>query len=331
VQGFGFRFNIWIAFTVSCFCGDLAAQSVSATKAKDSDPITIYKSAEIRHHINTYYQEKNYLRNQEPSLHARLQLGANFYENMLDLYGTIGVYKLPKTQQIRQRRTEIALDVHAVTAGDFSLLIYNIVQLPLQGNESDGEFEDSTAADEKESYQDGTIYTFGLMPTYKNLLVSSGFQKWKILAGGDAWTRFYSRKQFTGEYDLSSPKEDLALASQGETTQTTEAAEIEDFAQHYDTEVYLGSEFEWSTFFKMKLTGNYHSHFRPTYLQHETGVDVNYAAERYSYYRLRLHYRVNERVALINDFYHFHGGLFEDKKRFDDRRFRNIARVTCRL
>ena len=131
-------------------------------------PSNFYGSVEMRHHVNTYFDEEGYRGKQEPSTHFRFQAGVQLYNSNLDLYGTIGVYKKPQTQQIIQRRPQIALDMHLLRTPTFQLLQYNIIQVPFSNEEQEIESEkvvtDATDA--------GTVYTTGLAPTVSHITMA---------------------------------------------------------------------------------------------------------------------------------------------------------------
>jgi hypothetical protein len=298
-----------------------------------------YSTIELRHHVNTYYDAEGYLAKREPSLHARLQFGTQLYSGLIDTYATLGVYKLPSTQQVLQRRPELAVDVYPVRNSYFTLLQYNFIQLPFEKpDEIDARRERESSEDEKTTDTvDGTIYTIGFAPTV-HWPLALGASTLELKTGLDAWTRLYSRRQYTGDFTDEMAEDDgedrLGLDPEGSDPDGAEGEPIEDYAMHYQTQYMAGFAFKPSFVpgLTSELTANHNSRFDPRYTRDEEGaVDYEYSASRYSYYRWRLQYEITPRVALINDFYHFHEGFFEGKRQGDDRRFRNIARITCRL
>ena len=204
---------------------------VAVKKArKSTSAINWYATTEFRHHINTYYEPDNYLGGQEPSGHARLQIGSTFYEGFLDAYGTIGVFKEPRTQRVRQRRPEVALDVYPYRNQNYSVLQYNLIQLP---------FDDSNNDPESDAvpWQSGTIYTVGLAPTARYFF-PVGSTRLTVRGGIDGWTKLYSRTQYVvDETNETDPR--LGLDPVPETDPGTDS-DVEDFAQHYFTQATLG-------------------------------------------------------------------------------------------
>lgn len=278
-----------------------------------------YGTLELRHHINTYVNPTNDASDQQPSVHARAQFGSQFYGGSVDAYATLGVYKETETQQVVQRRTELAVDFYPLRNEYFTILQYNLAQLPTRGAEIDPENPD-------ERPTVGTIYTAGFAPTAKYPLML-GAEKLELKTGLDGWTRLYSQKQYTEAYTYVGEDESrLALAQEDHEM-------IEDTALHYRSQAMLGLGYTPS-FWRasaLETTLNYHSRFTPRYELTDTGVDYNYAVERFSYYRVRLSIDITERVAVVNDFYQFHDAMFGDKRTGENRRFRNIARLTCKL
>jgi hypothetical protein len=315
-----------------------ASAQVAATKKADN-PLgaKFYATAELRHHLNTYYDSTGYYAHQEPSTHARIQAGAQLYEGFVDVYGTLGVFKIPRTQQVMQRRPELAADVHLLQSEYATIMQYNIVQFPIREEAAGPMAED----DKTDGFNAGVVYTLGLTPTVKWPIPTTA-GKGEVKLGADGWTRVYSRRQYTEDYgpafdgeDDGTGRDGLGLAPEGEDAGPgTDAEPIEDYAPHYQAQVFAGGSFA-STLVRGSLaevTGHYHSRFDPRYeVEADESVDYEYAVDRYSYYRVRLRYEINERLSVTNDFYHFHEGMFEAKRKGDERRFRNIARVSCRL
>lgn len=298
---------------------------VSSTKRSDDDwPGQWYGTLELRHHINTFYDQDDYLARQDPSAHARIQLGAQLYEGTVDVYTTLGVFKRPRTQQILQRRPEMALDYYPWRSAYGNVLLYNLVRVPFANEDEDREAEDEVLGT-------GTVYTIGFAPTLKYPITAAGYQ-WQPKTGLDLWTRLYSRPQYTTEYDLDgeSPgdRDQFALDDSGD------AKPIEAYAPTYNGLYFVGLAVDPTSGkgAHAELSGYYKSVFHARYVvDDDETVSHEYGADRYSYYRLRLKYDLSDDLAILNDFYHFHEGAFEAKRREPMRRFRNIARVTLRL
>jgi hypothetical protein len=313
---------------------DAWAQVGSATmngqkRAAAENGPDLYGTVELRHHINTFYEDDGYRGPQEPSGHLRLQAGAQMYEQKVDVYATVGVYKIPRTQQVRQRRPEIAADFYPWRDRYFTLLQYNIVRLPFDEREQDPDVEDFEGADA------GSIYIMGLAPTVKYPFIALN-SEWKIKGGLDAWSKLYTRKQYTEEYDqeFRDPVTDETRFRSVNVETDEDQEPIEDYAMHGNLLTMVGFDFEPGLIhgFSSEATVNYNRKFVPRYSRNDNGTtEHEYGVDDYSFYRLRAKYEINERVAIVNDFYHFHGGFFEAKRDGDSRRYRNIARITCRL
>ncbi len=308
--------------------GQAPSQGVKAVKREE--PGTLggkwYGTAEVRHHLNTYYDETGTYQRQEPSLHVRLQAGAQFYDGVVDAYATLGVYKMANTQQILQRRPELGLDFHLVRNEWFDVLEYNLIQMPYRQTVVDPETD--------EGGESGTVAMLGFAPAAKLPLAGFG-AKWELKTGGDGWTKVYSKRQYTGSYresdrDYDDGHDGLAL------TDGTAQEPIEDTAMHYRLVASAGLTGAANALPALvsELSANHYTKFDPHYSREgvEGAVDFKYGAERISYYRWRLQYQVSDRWSLTNDFYEFFQGFFAARRvGLEDRRFRNVARVSCKL
>ena len=324
------RFLASAAGAAACLTGSVAfAQQpqVKATKKDDSLPsIKWYGTAEVRHHINTYYAEDNSYGHQEPSLHVRLQLGAQFYDGLLDTYLTLGAYKLSETQQILQRRPELGADFHIIRHPNFELLQYNLFELPYRDTTVDPETQ--------EDGEMGTVIMVGVAPTAKLPFVGLG-AKWEAKGGFDAWTKLFSRKQYTAAVtdERTSPEDDEDEGHLGLTGDPEATGPIEDTAMHYRLLATWGVTGQVLALPEVvgEVTGNYFTKFEPHYYEKDSAIDYTYVPERYSYLRVRLQYQFNERWAVTNEFYDFYDSFFRGQRRGDERRYRNVARMTVKL
>jgi len=304
-----------------CFLSSSVAAQVAATQRSTEAPIRPYGSVEVRHHINTYYDDLGIYSRQEPSVHSRLQLGTQLYDGRIDFYGTLGVYKRPLTQQIQQRKPELALDAYPYKSEYLTLLAYNILQFPVRN-------PDYLADEEREEdYGDGTIYIFGVAPTAKFKSVMQ-VPRIDLIFGLDGWTKMYSRKQYTGEYRVSDEGE-----GHGAALVATNNEEIEDSAMHYKLQGFAGASFNTAALrdILLELTTHYQTDFRPIYERSDEGVDYRYNATRFSFFKARLTWDLSSRVSFVNDFYQYYDGLFDHKRQGVERRFRNVARITTKL
>ncbi len=288
-----------------------------------------YGSVEVRHHANAYYGESGAYERLDPSVHVRAQLGAQFYEGMGDAYTTLGVFKESETQQILQRQPEVAVDLYPLKNDYVQIMQYNFVQLPVrESNTSKKQAEEESV----EEYNPSTVYTVGFAPTFK-LPVNQNGTRIELKTGADGWTRLYSRKQYVEgqtyreEEDGESERFELNAPTRSEEP-------IEDFAPHYQAQEFAG--FLLSPAVARALTiegsGHYHSRFTPIYTPVENGgTDYEYGVDRYSYGRLRIKVDLSDRLALTNDFYAYHEGFFTGDRKGDERRYRNVLRMSCRL
>jgi len=305
-----------------------AAKSFSATKSSDSGLVGgFYGNLELRHHLNTYYDDEGYLARREPSVHSRLQLGMRFYDNLIDAFLTLGIYKVPETQQVSQRRPELEVDVYPINNEYVTIQAYGIAQAPFSPGDQapvDRETEDRIdAGDESE----GTAVSLGLTPLLKYPL-AAGSGKLVFKTGVDAWTKMYSRRQYTTVKPDEDDRDRLGLAPDESGEQ-----EIEDYAQHYATEGMIGLGL-WNANIpdlSADIGAFYETRFTPVYEKGEDSTDYHYDADRSSHFRFRLQYQWSPRITLVNDLFRFHEGRFGKLAEGEDRRFRNIARITCRL
>lgn len=289
-----------------------------------------YGSVEIRHHANAYYGQTGAYERVDPSVHVRAQFGAQFYDGLVDAYATLGVFKETETQQILQRQPEVAVDLYPLKNDYVQVLQYNFIQIPVRQSNTSQKQAESESVDE---YNPSTVYTVGLAPTFK-LPVNYNGTKVELKTGADGWTRLYTRKQYVEGQSYRGEEEDddgrLALNQ----PKSDQGEEMEDYAPHYQAQEFAGFVLSPAVLRTLtaEATGHYHSRFTPIYAQGEGGgTDYKYGVERYSYARVRLKYDLTDRVALTNDFYAYHEGLFDGDRKGDDRRYRNVLRMSCRL
>lgn len=91
----------------------------------------LYGRLQMRYHLSTYYDKDDYVDKQEVAAHVRMRFGSTFYRGKLDLFGSVGFLKLPKTRKVIQRRPEIELDYYPFFGRWGQIALYNIVELPL--------------------------------------------------------------------------------------------------------------------------------------------------------------------------------------------------------
>ncbi len=303
------------------------AAPVKATKRSDEPTGNAgYATVELRHHMNTYYSTDGFYERQEPSVHARFQVGAKLYSGLLDVYATLGAYKMPGTQQVLQRRPEIGIDLRPIRHENFELLQYTLIQLPYRETKPDPETQ--------EGGEMGTVVLLGVAPLIRMPIAGAG-ARWEPKLGGDLWTRLFSRRQYTGDYRQDGQGYDEDEEGHLSLTDGTVQEPIEDTALHYRSLVTTGVTMSPLALPELatELTANHFSKFEPRYtLDDEQRVTQDYAAERYSYVRWRLQFQLSERWSMTNEFYAFYDDAFQGKRTGPvDRRYRNVARVTCRM
>jgi hypothetical protein len=200
---------------------------------------------------------------------------------------------------------------------------YNVIQSPF--TESDVERQESEV---KSQVTDGTIYTIGLAPTLI-LPVNLAENQIKFKAGADGWTQFFSRPQYRNDTTSPDEHDKFGLAEEANENSVPE----EDVAQRYYTQYMIGASVKprFAPQVEVAMGMYYDVRFLPEYEAAAGSTDYSYIKQETSHYRARFEYELTERTSFINDFYHFHGGLFEAKRIGDDRRFRNIARLSYKL
>lgn len=306
----------------------VSASPIRATKTSDSGGLDFkpYATVEMRHHINTFYDDQGFYERQEPSLHARFQLGARFYGGVVDTYATLGAYKFSGTQQVLQRRPEVGVDVRPLKHENFEILQYSLFQLPYRETLPDPETQ--------EGGEMGTVILIGLAPTAKLPLSGAG-ARWEVKAGGDAWTRLFSRRQYTDDYRADGRSYGEDEEGRLFLTDGTEQEPVEDTNLHYRSLWTIGGTVSPNALPEIvsEVSANHFTRFDPRYDVADDGsVSSEYGAERYSYLRWRLQFQLSERWSMTNELYAFYDGAFADKRSGAlDRRYRNVARVTCRL
>lgn len=308
--------------------GGSSQKTFSATKTSDATLFGgFYGNLELRHHLNTYYDEDGYLTRREPSAHARMTLGTRLYDNLVDAFVTLGAYKVPETQQISQRRPEAEIDIYPVNNEYFTLQIYTILQAPFNSGDQAPADRDPDDRLDSGSVSEGTAVSIGLTPMAKYGF-NTGGSKITFKVGADGWTKNYSRRQYTTVRPDEDDRERLGLAPND-----TGEQEIEDYAQHYGTEAMGGIGFWTSALpaLSADLGAFSTTKYTPEYELGEDSVSYTYAKERTSHYRMRLQYQWSSRISVVNDFYRFYDGEFGRLATGEQRRFRNIARITCKL
>lgn len=287
----------------------------------------LYGYVEMRHHYNSYYDTQGYVSQRVPVWHARIQAGMSFYDQKVDVYGTLGVYKETQTQQIKQRRPEFAVDFKPFHGDWFKLIQYNQIKIPV---------EDLTTEDGDPLPRDqqGTIYVMGLNP---ELFYGTTAGPFRVIprVGVDMWTKFYSRPQqvvVPEEEDFTGYERDaFSLVSYDQDDAETET--IEDYANYYYNQAQVSIDVAPLTFSALstEIGAYYHNAFFPKYSRVDEKIDYSYGASRTTFLRWRLNYRIHDNLLFINDLYSFYRDRFASLQTGEDRRYRNISRIVWRL
>ena len=295
---------------------DLPTPSLNLNNTKKTllAPI-FYSNIELRHQINAYVDEQASSRSQEPSVQFRSQLGSVLYHGVVDLYLNLSAEKRPKNLAVFQRRPELHANIYILRAKWLKIRQYNIWRLP---NSSKARVDTVYESQwEQELDSDGTVYVVGLNPSSK-LEFANSYALWESFVSVDVSSRLYSRAQFAPYVD----------------TRNGELRTIEDHVPRLGSVQSLGGSVSPHVMphFSLGASMFYRSHFLPYYFQtNDLGVQSRYLADRASYYKLRLQFQLNDRLTLINDFMHFHRGFFASKRTGQEKRYKNIFRVSCVL
>lgn len=309
-------------------------QTQSARKvgvATGVDSARFYGSAEGRHVMNDYYSETGERIRRDPAFHGRLQLGARFYGDRLDVSGAVGAVKMPASQAIYQKRPELLVDIYPIKGQYFNLMWYNMLQFPVRDSDRDPtEFADSDLYEQDARRGlDATVFTTGLAPVLKTEWRMFG-GKYLVRAGADGWTKMYSKPLYVDESN-SPGGEGVGLVSEAE-----EPADkpFEDRAMRYVHQESLAVG--WTPSFLSSLSVDVGAHIEsryiPEYFRDEVGGwDYRYKPERVSFWRTRLALDLGQSVSLHNELYTFRNGFFAENRVNDERRFRNVVRLAVKL
>ncbi|MBF0440534.1 MAG: hypothetical protein HQK54_01395 [Oligoflexales bacterium] len=283
-------------------------------------PSQYYGLLDLRQYSETFYDNQNYLIRQPPHGEARLRLGAMYYEGMVDIYGTLGAIKVPSSQKVIQRRPEVEVDYYPISGEYGHIVFYNIVELPF----SEGEFDRSNNVVSNQ----GTVASVGISPV---IAIPTVIERNRFIfkIGGDIWTKLYSRRQYV---DTS---EDVKEGNESLLLRRDESGEpYEDYASPLYLEGLAGFSFipafaGKSAFHMLAYALN---EFKPKYYEESGVVKERYGAERSSYYQIKVKIAINDRIDLINDFYHYHKGFFEARVKGEDKaRYTNVLRLQTSL
>ena len=173
---------------------------------------------------------------------------------------------------------------------------------------------------------DATELTVGVAPVGKYPInYNDSSIEFKI--GADLATKMYDRPQYI------SPEEGYSQVYAGLNLKGTDEELIEDHAQRIYTQLFASVEISPSYLKDAALeTGVFFDRrFIPRYSVENEKLTYDYEPQQTSHYRIRLSYDVTNRISIINDFYHYFDGSFDNEANNDDRRYRNILRFSTSL
>jgi hypothetical protein len=290
----------------------------------------LYGVFDVRHTTNDYFDANGARIKRDPALHGKLRMGGKFYAETLDLSVGVGGSKLPSSQRTYQNRPDITVDSYPLKGKILKVLVYGNAMFPVHAEDLDPtEFADGDRYDRDYRRAMGaTVMSFGVAPNIKleNITAMGRFQ-WT--AGADAWTRLYSRPLYIEETDGSRP---LGLVSEKEPPVS---AKFEDRALRYVHQETLAVGFAPMILptLQLEAAGYIENRYIPRYYR-ETGSEAwqyTYEPERVSFSRYKVAYDMTPSVSLSNELYFFRNGFFAGNRINDERRYRNIVRLSFKL
>jgi hypothetical protein len=290
----------------------------------------LYGLLDIRHATNEYYDESGQMKRRDPAIHTKLRLGANFYNQALDVSFGVGAAKLPASQRVYQKRPDLMVDIYPYRGDLFNLLVYANAVFPVRTGDLDPtEFADGDRYDR--DYRraiDATVTAIGIAPKFK-LDQAIPIGRATVTLGADAWTRMYSKPIYIRESDGS---RDLQLVSDS-SPQITEP--FEDRAMRYVHQTTLAVGFVPAKLSSLsaEIAGYSESRYLPQYYYQESSKswDYSYAPERISFTRFKLDLKVSDSTTVSNELYFFRNGFFAQDRIDQQRRFRNMIRLAIKL
>ena len=274
----------------------------------------LFGSINVTHYTDTYYDRDNFLLCQTPAIHIQGGLGANLYRGKLNIFASFGVIKLPQTLKLIEKRPEIMARYLPLSGEHGEILFYGALMLPF----SEGDIDQENSVAEKQ----GTIFIPGIAPLFKSSIDQS-FVKWTFFTGVEGYTKMYSRRQYINEKDEfdSSDKYFLTAYENGEAK--------EDTILPFYSKVKMGVEISpiWKDQVFLETSATIFQAQKPKYKYEGEQVQYSYSREINSYFKFRIKLIPMERFSLANDFYAYHGGLFEKRMYGDLPRYRNMLHL----
>ena len=297
-----------------------ASQSASMQKESSADS-AFYSTVEFAHQSDRFFDQASGEALTKPSLQTNLQLGHQMRGGQIDMYVTLGAIKSPGTQKVVQRRPEAEFDYYPANMKNFSWVFYNRVNLPF--SEADYDKENAKVS------RQGSIFTIGSTPKIRGTLSLNG-TSFILSLGTDLWGTFYSRRQYIE--DANTSPEDRGLLLSGDPEGESIEASVPMFHNEFVGGLGIYPLLIRGLMFEASVVSA-HDHI-PVYSYVGPGTTVNhsYRTDRTAHYRLRLVLQLTRKLALSNDFFHFHTGFFaQEVSGSDHHRFRNILRLSCQI
>ncbi len=298
--------------------------------AQPSNAQGLYGVFDVRHTTNDYFDESGGRLRRDPALHGKLRMGGKYYGDVLDVSVGVGGSKLPRSQRVYQNRPDITIDAYPLKGKVAKLLVYMNALFPVRSGDLDPtEFADGDRYDR--DYRraiDATVMSFGVAPNIKlESFHSMGRLQWT--AGADAWTRLYSKPLYIEESDGS---RDLGLIAEKEPAI---GERFEDSAMRYVHQETLAIGYTPTILpnLQMEVAGYAEHRYIPRYHRNELSDawEYTYEPERISFARYKVALDMTPSVSLSNELYFFRNGFFAGNRINDQRRYRNIVRLSFKL
>lgn len=260
------------------------------------------------------YDLQNQRIKRSPTAETRLQLGAILYKGKVDSFITAGLIRYPASQQLIQKRPIANLDFYPIKSEFLTLRQYHKIHLPFRKRSH--KFMHYDHFFEKVEDLDGVIYQPGLNPVFSVSSVSD-YGALELSFGEDLWSYMYSRPLFL---EKSSSEESL-------TANSEEKMPLIGSRQFLRLQIQPA----FNPKFKLRAGLHYESRYATEYHKKSSPQNEVYGAERSASYRLRLSYALTNNISVINDFYHYYQGFFASDIYGNQKRLKNVFRITALL
>jgi hypothetical protein len=224
---------------------------------------------------------------------ARAFLGSTFFDGKIDSTLILATTKRPQTTQVTVRRPQLYTTIAALSTDNFTVTPWVNMYLPHKGS--------------------GTIGYTGVESVAK-APVETTIGTFKFSGSANLWTIVGSRPEDAKvkiedgrapeAYGLTAaqPGSDVAVRKNGKQDM--------DIVTQYNTGVEY-SKGKFSSQLTVWLTNAY----LPRYTVANGETDVSYPVQTETAERLRLKYKITDKLSMINDAYLFHDGVWESERR----------------